>query len=306
MAGTMRPRRSVLYMPGANTRALEKAKALAADALIFDLEDAVAPEAKAEARANAAAAARSGAYGKREIVIRANGLDTEWGADDLAAIAASGADAALIPKVESAEGVAAALAALDAAGAPPDLALWCMMETPLAMLHAEEIARASPRVAAWVMGTNDLAKDLGAAHTAMRLPMITSLGLCLLAARAYGIAILDGVYGDIRDAEGFEAVCRQGRELGFEGKTLIHPSQIAPCNRVFAPSHDELEYARRVIAAFAEAQGADAKGKGVVTVDGRMVESLHVEQARRQVALAEAIAELQPESPVSEPLVSET
>jgi len=290
MSDAARPRRSVLYMPGSNPRALEKARTLPADGLIFDLEDAVAPDAKPEARRLVTEAIKAGGYGKREIAVRANGLDTEWGADDLAAIAGSGAHAALIPKVDSAEKVHAALAALDKHRAPKEMALWCMMETPLGMLHAEEVAGASKRVAVWVMGTNDLAKDLHAEHTPMRLPMITSLGLCLLAARAHGITILDGVYNGIKDEQGFVESCRQGQELGFDGKTLIHPSQIEPCNRVFGPSEEELDVARRVIEAFAEAQ---AQGKGVVVVDGRLVENLHVENARRMLALAEAIGELE-------------
>lgn len=289
MSKTIRPRRSVLYMPGANTRALEKARTLPADALIFDLEDAVAPDAKAQARENVCAAAASRAYGKREIIIRANGLNTEWGRDDVAAIARSGADAVLIPKVESARMVREVLDLLDASGAPKEMAMWCMVETPLGILHAEEIAAADPRVACFVMGTNDLVKDLRARHTPQRLPMMVSMGIALLAARAYGLTILDGVYNDIKDEDGFKDVCRQGLELGFDGKTLIHPSQVEPCNEIFAPSAAEVEMAGRIIAAFAEAQAA---GKGVVTVDGRMIENLHVEQARRTVALAEAIGEL--------------
>ena len=289
MASTVRPRRSLLYMPGSNARALEKAKGLAADGLILDLEDAVAPDAKQTAREQVCAAVKAGGYGGRELVIRANGLETPWGRDDIAAIAGSGADALLYPKVESAAQVSRVLAAMDAAGAPAGMALWCMMETPIGILHAEEIAEASPRVACWVMGTNDLVKDTRALHTPARLPMITALSLCVLAARGHGIAILDGVYNDIQDAEGFLAVCRQGLEFGFDGKTLIHPSQIGPCNQVFSPSAEEIEQARRIVAAFAEAEAA---GKGVVVVDGRMVENLHVDQARRSLTLAEAIEDL--------------
>lgn len=290
MSKTVRPRRSVLYMPGANTRALEKARTLPADALIFDLEDAVAPEAKETARTNVVLAAESGAYGKREIAIRCNGLATAWGEADIAAIAKSGADAILVPKVESAAEVTHVVSLLDTAGAPSTMAVWAMMETPKGILRAEEIAGAHPRLALFVMGTNDLVKDMRARHTPMRLPMVTALGLGMLAARAHGLTILDGVYNDIQDIEGFRAVCQQGLEMGFDGKTLIHPSQVEPCNEVFAPSSDELAMASRIVAAFKAAQ---AEGKGVVTVDGRMIENLHVEQAERALALASAIKELQ-------------
>jgi len=290
MSKTVHPRRSVLYMPGANTRALEKARSLPADALIFDLEDAVAPDAKDAARTNVVLAAESKAYGKREIVIRCNGIATPWGEPDIAAIAKSGADALLVPKVESAAEVTHVVSLLDTAGAPPSLAVWAMMETPKGMLRAEEIAGSHPRLALFVMGTNDLVKDLRARHTSTRLPLITALGIGMLAARAHGLAILDGVYNDIKDVEGFRAVCRQGVEMGFDGKTLIHPSQIEPCNEIFAPSAEELAMAGRIVAAFRQAQ---AEGKGVVTVDGRMIENLHVEQAERALALAEAIKQLQ-------------
>ena len=284
---TIRPRRSVLYMPGSNARALEKAKTLAADALIFDLEDAVAPDAKMAARDAVCAAIRAGGYGKRELVIRVNGLESPWGADDLAAVAMSGAHAALLPKVDGAEAVSEALAVLEARGAPDDLAIWCMMETPLAMLHAEEIAAAHPRVACLVMGTSDLAKDLHAAHTRDRLPLLTGLSLCLMAARAHGVAIVDGVHLDLADDEGFAHSCRQGVELGFDGKTLIHPKTIAVANELFAPSADEIDWSNKIIAAHAE---AGAEGKGIVLVDGKLIENLHVEAAHRLVALAEAIA----------------
>ena len=276
MPSTVRPRRSVLYMPGANTRALEKARTLPADALIFDLEDAVAPDAKEAARANVAAAARSKGYGKREIAIRCNGLATPWGKADVTAIATSGADAIVVPKVESAGDVVEIVSLLVSGGAPTSMAVWAMMETPKAILRAEEIAGAHERLQLFIMGTNDLVKDMRARHTPMRLPMVTALGLCMLAARAYGLTILDGVYNDIQDAEGFKDICRQGLEMGFDGKTLIHPSQIEPCNEVFAPSASELEMAAKIVAAFKTAQ---AEGKGVVTVDGRMIENLHVEQA---------------------------
>ncbi|HKW52723.1 MAG TPA: CoA ester lyase [Stellaceae bacterium] len=290
MAATSRPRRSILYMPGSNTRALEKARGLAADGLILDLEDAVAPESKAMARANVAAALRAGGYGRRELVVRVNGLATPWGYHDIAAAATMKADAVLLPKVESADTVRQAATLLAAAGAPASLALWCMMETPMGMLHAEEIAAASPRVNGFVMGTSDLAKDLHARHTRDRLPMLTALGLCLLAARAYRLAILDGVHLDLGDDEGFAQVCRQGRELGFDGKTLIHPKTIAAANDAFAPTADEVTLARRIIAAHAEAEAA---GKGVVLVDGKLIENLHVEDARRTVALADQIREME-------------
>ncbi len=289
MAASPRPRRSVLYMPGSNTRALEKARSLPADGLILDLEDAVSPDAKAMARANVATAVRAGGYGKRELVVRVNGLATPWGYDDLAAAAMMKVDAVLIPKVESADIVRQTEALLVAGDAPATLAIWCMMETPLAMLHVEEIAAASPRVTALVMGTSDLAKDLRARHTRDRLPMITSLGLCLLAARAYRLAILDGVHLDLADDAGFAAICRQGRELGFDGKTLIHPKTIEAANAAFAPTAEEVAWSRRVIAAHAEATAA---GKGVVLVDGKLIENLHVEEARRTVVLAEQIADM--------------
>jgi citrate lyase subunit beta/citryl-CoA lyase len=287
---TLRPRRSVLYMPGANERALEKAKGLTADALILDLEDAVAPDAKVDARDRVCTAAASGEYGMREIAIRANGLDTQWHDDDVAAIAKAGPDAIVIPKINSVEDVRAIESALDSAGAPDRTKIWAMVETPIAMLHAEEIAGCSERLTVLVMGTNDLAKELHAQHVPGRQPLLTGLGLCLLAARATGKVILDGVYNDIKEEEGFLAECRQGKEMGFDGKTLIHPSQLDPCNEVFAPSEDEVASAREIIAAFEE---AEREGRGVVTVNGRMIENLHVDQARQTLAQAEAIAALQ-------------
>lgn len=279
-----RPRRSVLYMPGSKARALEKARGLAADALIFDLEDAVSPGEKVAARETVAAALAAGGYGGREIIIRINGLDTEWRAEDLARLAAAGADAILIPKVES-----AAMIASVAAEVPEPTAIWAMMETPLGMLKAAEIA-AAPRLACLVMGTNDLVKELGAAHTEMRLPVVTGLGLCLLAARAHGLAVLDGVYNAYLDEEGLRAQCVQGREMGFDGKTLIHPAQLAITNEIFGPSEDEIALARRHVEAFAE---AEAQGLGIAVVDGRIVENLHVEMAQNLLARAEAIAALE-------------
>jgi citrate lyase subunit beta/citryl-CoA lyase len=287
MSGGVRLRRSVLFMPASNARALEKARTLPADALVFDLEDAVAPDAKPQARRMAVAAARGGGYAPREVVIRVNALDTPWGRDDLAAAAESGADAVLLPKVESAAVVHAAVGALDAAGGPGDLPLWCMLETPRGILRAEAIAAAGPRVAALVMGTSDLTKDLRARHTPDRLPLTTSLGLCVLAARAHGLAAVDGVHLDLDDEVGFLAACRQAAAMGFDGKTLIHPRTIAAANDAFSPSPDEVARARRIIDAHADAV---ARGQGVVVVDGRLVENLHVEDAHRLAALAAAIA----------------
>lgn len=282
----LRPRRSVLYMPAANERALEKAKSIPADALIFDLEDAVAPDAKDAARDRAVAAAASGQYGDREVTIRCNGLDTPWGADDLAAAATSGAAAVVVPKVESVEYLDEISAKLNAGGAPRDLAIWAMVETPTAIFDARALA-AHPRVEVLVMGTNDLAKELRASPGDDRTPLVPHLAAAVLAARESGRVILDGVYNDIRNLEGFTAECRQGMALGFDGKTLIHPGQVEAANDVWAPDADEIDHARRVIAAFTE---AEADGRGVVTVDGRMIENLHVDNARRTLAVAAAIA----------------
>jgi citrate lyase subunit beta / citryl-CoA lyase len=290
-APTYRPRRSVLYMPGANERALGKAKGLPADALILDLEDAVAPDAKAEARDRVCAAAADGGYGHREVAIRANGIDTRWFGDDVRAIAQAAPDALLVPKVDSADDVRTIERALEEGGAPDSTSIWAMLETPAAVFDAREIAGASERLTVLVMGTNDLVKELHAGFVPGRAPLLASLSMCVLAVRAAGKVVLDGVFNDLDDAEGFEAECRQGRDLGFDGKTLIHPRQLEPCNRLFAPSEDEVAGARRIIAAFEEAQ---REGRGVVTVDGRMIENLHVEQARRAVAQAEAIAATDP------------
>jgi citrate lyase subunit beta/citryl-CoA lyase len=279
-----RPRRSVLYMPSSNERALEKAKTLPVDALILDLEDAVAPDAKEQARENACAAARSGEYGRREVTIRVNGLGTQWHDDDLRSASAAGPDAIVVPKVGSADEVRALVAAMEAAGAPEHTALWAMVETPQAMLHCEEIAGASERLTVLVMGTNDLAKELHSEHVPGRAPLLTGLSLCLLAARATGTAILDGVFNDVSDEAGFEAECVQGRQLGFDGKTLIHPGQVAACNAAFAPSAAAVEDARGVLAAWEAGAGA-----GVITHHGRLVESLHVETAQRVLAIDEAI-----------------
>ncbi len=281
-----RPRRSLLFVPGSNLRAMEKARTLPADGLIFDLEDAVAPLAKAEARAMVAAAVAAGGYGGRELVLRVNALDTPWGHADLVAGAAMPIDAVLLPKVESADRVRLAAALLATLGASPGRSVWCMLETPLGILNAREIAAASPRLGALVAGTSDLTKDLHAAHTADRTPLLTALGLILLAARAHGLAALDGVHLDLADDAGFAAACRQGRELGFDGKTLTHPKQIDEANGAFAPSAKEVAWAKRVIAAHGE---AERSGQGVVLLDGKLVENLHVEDARRVVAIASAI-----------------
>lgn len=288
----IRPRRSALYMPGSNARALEKAKTLPADMLILDLEDAVAPDLKAEARERVCASVSAGGYGPRELVIRVNALDTPWGEADLAAAAAAGPDAILVPKVSSAEDLVAVGLRLRRLGAPERTRVWAMVETPLAVLQAEAIASAArdvdTRLSGFVMGTNDLAKDTRARLSAGRAPMMPWLMTALAAARAHGIDILDGVYNSLSDEAGFRAECEQGRDCGFDGKTLIHPNQIAVANEIFAPSAQEVESARAVIAAFERPENA---GKGAISLDGRMVERLHAEMARRTVALAEAIAE---------------
>ena len=287
MTNDLRPRRSVLYMPAANERALEKAKTLPADAIIFDLEDAVAPDAKEGARAKAIAAVTSGEYGNRELTIRCNGLDTPWGADDIDAAASARPSAVVIPKVDSVAYLDQIAARLDAAGANETM-IWAMIETPTAILDVRAIA-AHERVAVLVMGTNDLAKELRSPLVASRHPLVPHLATALLAAREAGKVILDGVYNDVRDPDGFAAECVQGAEMGFDGKTLIHPNQVEPCNETWAPGADEIDYAKRVIEAFTE---AEADGRGVVTVDGRMIENLHVDNARRTLAVAEAIAAL--------------
>jgi citrate lyase subunit beta/citryl-CoA lyase len=285
MPDDLRPRRSVLYMPAANERALEKAKTIPADAIIFDLEDAVAPDAKPDARDKAVAAVQSGEYGNRELTIRCNGLDTEWGAADIAAAGAAGPAAVVIPKVDSLATIDEVTKRLDVAGAPPEVQIWPMIETPTAIFDVRELA-AHPRVAVLVMGTNDLAKELRSPIVPGRHPLVSHLSTALLAAREAGKVIIDGVYNDVKNAEGFAAECVQGMEMGFDGKTLIHPSQVEPANDTWAPSDDEIEYSARVIAAFDEAVAA---GQGVVTVDGRMIENLHVDNARRVLSVAAAI-----------------
>jgi citrate lyase subunit beta/citryl-CoA lyase len=288
MTEGFRPRRSVLYMPSSNERALEKAKSIPCDGLILDLEDAVAPDAKPAAREAACVAARSGEYGDREVTIRVNGAGTEWHADDLAAACAAGPDAIVVPKVDSADAVLELVESMARHDAPEHTKLWAMVETPYAMLHAEEIAAASDRLTVLVMGTNDLVKELYAEHVPGRQPLLAGLGLALLAARAIGKVILDGVYNDVKDTDGFLAECRQGRELGFDGKTLIHPGQVEGANTTFAPSEQAVTDARGILQAW-----EDGQGSGVVTYHGRMVENLHVESARRTLDIHEAIASRQ-------------
>lgn len=286
----IRPRRSVLYMPGANERALEKAKTLPADSLILDLEDSVAPEGKAAARANVCAAVKGGGYGRRELVIRVNAIETAWGMDDLRAAAAAEPDAILVPKVAQPGDIITVAKVLGDIGAAPRTRLWAMMETPSSVLNAREIAAlgADPanRLVCLVMGTNDLLKESRARALHNRIAVVPWLAMAIVAARAYGLDILDGVYNDFRDEEGFREECEHGRTLGMDGKTLIHPSQVVPCNEVFSPSIEEVFWARRVISAFELPENAR---KGVITVDGKMVERLHRVQASRTVAIAQAI-----------------
>src|SRR3990172_2087216 len=287
----LRPRRSVLYMPGSNARALEKAKAIAADALILDLEDAVAPEAKAAAREQVGAAVKAGGYGRREVVIRINSLETPWGKADLEAAIAAGPDAVLLPKPRNGADIARVSETLALAGAKTRL--WAMIETPIAILNVQDIAAASrlgdARLSCFVMGTNDLVKETRADLSANRRPALYWLSATVTAARAYGFDALDGVYNNFKDAEGYRRECVHGRRLGFDGKTLIHPDQVATANEVFAPPEAEVALARKIIAAFDEPEN---KGKGVITLEGRMVELLHAQMARRAVAIADAIKEM--------------
>ena len=287
----IRPRRSLLYMPGSNARALEKARGLPADGLILDMEDSVAPDAKQVAREQIGAAIAEGGYGHRELMVRVNGLATEWGTADIAAVAgwATPPHALLIPKIDTAEDVKAAIGACDAAGVPESVAIWIMAETPSCILNIAEVAGAHPRLHGMVMGTSDLSKDTRVRHTRDRLGFITALNLCVYAARANGLDIIDGVQLDLEDEELLRYSCEQGRELGFDGKSLIHPKQVAAANEVFAPSEAEVTAAREIIAGF---EAAKAEGKGVVVVNGRLVENLHVEEASRQLALADSIASL--------------
>ncbi|MBK7540586.1 MAG: CoA ester lyase [Candidatus Competibacteraceae bacterium] len=293
MPKSARPRRSVLYMPGSNARALEKARSLPADGLILDLEDAVAPDAKEIARKQVCEAVAAGGFGMRELIIRVNALSTKWGYEDIAAASKSGADALLLPKVESADAIRHMEAIMRANGAPESMTIWAMMETPRSVLESQRIAESTPRMECLVMGTSDLAKELDCTHTHERLPFMTSLGLCLLAARAAGLAILDGVYLDLNDESGFEFACKQGSELGFDGKTLIHPKQVGPCNKVFTPRPEDVAWSRKIIDAHAQAA---ARGEGVVVVDGKLIENLHVESARRVVSMADAITAMEASS----------
>jgi citrate lyase subunit beta / citryl-CoA lyase len=291
---TIRPRRSMLYMPGSNARAIEKARDLPADGIILDLEDAVAPDAKAQARDLIVQELRKGGFGGREVLVRINGLDTAWWRDDLA-VAAAGPDALLLPKVSTPEQLRELARHFVGVGAEARIRIWAMMETPLAMLNAREIAAAAldsaTRLAGFVMGTNDLAKETRARIVPGRAPMLPWLMACVAAARAYGLAILDGVYNELGDLEGFAAECRQARDLGFDGKTLIHPQQIVPCNAAFSPPPEEVAWARKIIAAFDLPENA---GKGVIQVEGRMVERLHADMARQVVAISDAVAPMQP------------
>ena len=289
MTATARPFRSVLYIPGSNARALDKARSLPVDAIIFDLEDAVAVDAKADARATLAEALGQGGYGQRSGIVRINALDSDWGSADLDVILPTGPQAVLLPKAESAAQVEAVAARLDAVSACADTRIWTMMETPRGILNAAEIA-AAPRMGGFVMGTNDLAKELRTRFTPDRQPLVTSLQICLLAARATGIAIVDGVYNAFKDDEGLRRECEQGRDMGFDGKTLIHPAQVPIANEIFAPSQEDIDLARRQIAAF---EAAEAEGKGVAVVDGKIVENLHIVTARQTLAKAEAIAALE-------------
>ena len=288
---TIRPRRSVLYMPGSNARAIEKARTLPADGVIIDLEDAVAPDAKVAARDQVAAAVKQGGFGSREVFIRVNGIDTPWHAEDMMAAAAAAPDAILIPKINNSEQLEMVGRRLLDMGCNKKTRIWAMIETPFAILNILDIAKAAKdsetRLSGFVLGTNDLAKETSAKLVPGRAPMLPWLTTCILAARAYGIAVLDGVYNDIGNAEGFIAECEQGRDLGMDGKTLIHPNQIEPCNRAFSPNEAEIAQARKIIAAFDLPENAD---KGAIMLDGRMVERMHADIARRTVAIADAIA----------------
>lgn len=292
MSISVRPRRSALYMPGSNERALEKAKSLDTDAVIFDLEDSIAPEAKDAARDMACAAVQAGGYGRREVLVRVNGLGSENCARDIAAVAKSGAQGICVPKVEHAGAISAIRGIMKKSGAPAGMTIWAMIETPLAILNLREIAAACPDdtypVSVLLLGTNDLIKDSRALDTPDRWPVLPALSQCVMAARAYGIDILDGVYNDFRDDDGLRRECEQGRALGMDGKTLIHPAQIATANKVFSPPQDEIDEARAIIAAFEKPEN---QGKGVINMDGKMVELLHREIALRTVAIADAIAE---------------
>ena len=291
----IRPRRSVLYVPGTNARALDKARTLAVDAVILDLEDSVPPEGKEAARAQVMKAVEAAAFGTREVIVRINGLDTEWWLEDLNAAAKAKPDAVLVPKVSSPGHLEDVAERLVDISADQKIRIWAMMETSLAMVNAREIAAAAKdvetRLTCFVMGTNDLAKETRARIVPGRAPMLSWLMTCIAAAHAYGLDILDGVYDDLGDPDGFARECAQARDMGFDGKTIIHPSQIGACNAAFAPSADEVAQAKEIIAAFDRPENA---GKGVIALNGRMVERLHVDMAQRTVAIAEAIAAREP------------
>ncbi len=294
---SVRPRRSVLYMPGSNARAIEKARELPADGIILDLEDAVAPEAKAMAREQIKNALEKGGFGDREVFVRINGLDTRWWVDDLHAIADARPDAVLVPKISDPHQLQDLAARIVDMGTDPHIRVWAMMETPLAMINVGAIAAAAldseTRLSGFVLGTNDLAKDTRARIVPGRAPMLPWLTNCIAAARAFGIDILDGVYNDLGNAEGFADECRQARDFGFDGKTLIHPRQIEACNDAFSPAPEEVDAARKTIAAF---DLPENQGKGVIQIEGRMVERLHADMARRTVEIADAITQRQQRS----------
>ena len=286
----LRPRRSALYIPGANARALDKGRTFAADVLIMDVEDGVLPEAKIAARERIVAEIASGGYGPREVVVWINGLGTDWFVDDIGAFAGSGADALLVPKVDGPDTVLRVAENMDAVGAPAEMGIWCMLETPLGVLNARDTAAAHPRLKAFTLGTADLSKELHAdLHAPDRLPLLTSIGLAILAARAYGLAVLDAPHFDLQDDAGFERVCRQGKSFGFDGKTLLHPKTIAPANEIYGPSAEEIAWSKRAIVAWSEAA---REGKGVTLLDGKLVENLHVAEAERIIALADRISDL--------------
>ncbi len=280
------PRRSALYMPASNARAIAKSRDLPVDVVILDLEDSVAPSQKELARRQSVEAVASGGFGSREVVIRINGFDTPWHTEDLQAAVKAAPSGILVPKVESAEGILGVARLMESLNTPSHIKLWCMLETPRGVLAANEILRSHPKLAVAVMGTSDLTTDLRARHTSIRLPLLTSLGLCLLAARAYGVTILDGVFLDLDDTAGFERACEQSRELGFDGKTLIHPRQIVACNSAFSPTAAEVEMAQEIVAGYSRAQ---ERGEGVTVVGGRLVEALHVAEAQRVLRLHQSL-----------------
>jgi citrate lyase subunit beta / citryl-CoA lyase len=291
---TIRPRRSVLYMPGANDRALEKSRSLPADALILDLEDSVAPDAKVEARDKVVSIVKEGGYGRREVVIRPNALETVWGTADILAAASAAPDAILVPKVQHPGDIISAAKILKSVNAPEKTKLWAMMETPHAILHAAQIAAvgADPenRLVCLVMGTNDLLKESRARALHDRFAVVPWLAMAVVAARGYNLDIIDGVYNDFKDEPGFRNECEHGRTLGMDGKTLIHPSQVGPCNEIFSPSDEEVQWSKKIIRAFDETENVN---KGVITVDGKMVERLHLVQAKRTVAIANSVKEIE-------------